>query len=412
MSQDGDVIQNPTSSSALIEGSGNDPQTGEPVSSSFDPGNPPPANPPPGDWFAQLSNFSAGMADAVSGGLTKRARTAMGYNDAVNTNSRAYGVGQVAGQVVGAAVQNLTPCRFVGLARNGVRALHAVQGTANLMDAGDAFQSGNILSGMDSLMAARGSFGNMLKSCFAAGTPIRTPDGSKMIENLQIGDLILSRDEFDATGPVSARMVEEVFVNVSLVWHVHIGGQVIRTTAEHPFYAHEKGWVNANQLADGDWLLTENGHWLVVEDLLDTGEFETVYNCRIADNHTYFVGTAEWGFAVWAHNACAKPITGRPAHGSPPHNNRMISEAQNPKVPPGVTVVEVRTNQALMNPGNPNGKARSPLKPDVQVLGSDGKVYITEVNRTGGKGYHRPRENDLQNALGKDFGGYTGINIP
>ena len=38
-------------------------------------------------------------------------------------------------------------------------------------------------------------------------------------------------------------------------------------------------------------------------DLLDTGEYETVYNVRVADYHTYFVGAADWGFAVWAHNA-------------------------------------------------------------------------------------------------------------
>jgi intein/homing endonuclease len=101
-------------------------------------------------------------------------------------------------------------------------------------------------------------------------------------------------------------MVEEVFVTESLVWHLHIGGQVIRTTAEHPFYAHEKGWVNANQLAVGDWLLAENGHWLILDDLLDTGEYEAVYNCRVADHHTYFVGTEEWGFSVWAHNACSR----------------------------------------------------------------------------------------------------------
>jgi hypothetical protein len=64
--------------------------------------------------------------------------------------------------------------------------------------------------------------------------------------------------------------------------------------------------VNANQLAVGDWLLAENGHWLILDDLLDTGEYETVYNCRVADHHTYFVGTEEWGFAVWAHNACSR----------------------------------------------------------------------------------------------------------
>jgi hypothetical protein len=50
-------------------------------------------------------------------------------------------------------------------------------------------------------------------------------------------------------------------------------------------------------------LLGEDGRWLVVEDLLDTGVWELVYNLRITDWHTYFVGTQDWGFAVWAHNS-------------------------------------------------------------------------------------------------------------
>ena len=35
----------------------------------------------------------------------------------------------------------------------------------------------------------------------------------------------------------------------------------------------------------------------------DSGEVTTVYNLRVAEYHTYFVGTSEWGFSVWAHNA-------------------------------------------------------------------------------------------------------------
>ena len=52
-----------------------------------------------------------------------------------------------------------------------------------------------------------------------------------------------------------------------------------------------------------------------VEDLLDTGEYETVYNLRVADHHTYFVGMREWGFSAWAHNVCdmSKPLDGRPS---------------------------------------------------------------------------------------------------
>ena len=42
--------------------------------------------------------------------------------------------------------------------------------------------------------------------------------------------------------------------------------------------------------------------WVAVEPVEDTGDHETVYNVRVAEWHTYFVGTQEWGFALWAHN--------------------------------------------------------------------------------------------------------------
>ncbi|MFT3920945.1 MAG: Hint domain-containing protein [Myxococcales bacterium] len=35
-------------------------------------------------------------------------------------------------------------------------------------------------------------------ACFAAGTPILTPEGSKAIEEIKVGDLVLSRDELEA----------------------------------------------------------------------------------------------------------------------------------------------------------------------------------------------------------------------
>jgi hypothetical protein len=41
-----------------------------------------------------------------------------------------------------------------------------------------------------------------------------------------------------------------------------------------------------------------------VSEVVDTGALETVYNLRVADFHTYFVGCDEWGFSVWAHNIC------------------------------------------------------------------------------------------------------------
>lgn len=146
-----------------------------------------------------------------------------------------------------------------------------------------------------------------LAACFAAGTPLLTPYGSQPVESFKPGDLLLSRDEGTPEGPVEIKAVEEVFVRTGRVLNLHIGGQVIRTTPEHPFWVRGKGWVEAGGLVAGDALVGYDGQWVTVEEVYDTGEYETVYNLRVADFHTYFVGCDQWGFSVWAHNAdCAR----------------------------------------------------------------------------------------------------------
>jgi hypothetical protein len=136
---------------------------------------------------------------------------------------------------------------------------------------------------------------------------LRTPTGSKFIEEFAVGDLVLSRDEHDPLGLVVAQRVEEVFVREGLIWELRLGGQVIRTTAEHPFYHETRGWLACHHLQVGDRLLCEDGSFIVLEGIRDTGDWETVYNLRIANFHTYFVGCDEWNFSVWAHNAGCGP---------------------------------------------------------------------------------------------------------
>jgi hypothetical protein len=54
----------------------------------------------------------------------------------------------------------------------------------------------------------------------------------------------------------------------------------------------------------GDALLSYDGQRPVAGQGYDTGHYETVYNIRVQDCHTYFVGDEDWGFSVWAHNTC------------------------------------------------------------------------------------------------------------
>jgi hypothetical protein len=49
-----------------------------------------------------------------------------------------------------------------------------------------------------------------------------------------------------------------------------------------------------------------------VEAVTDAGEITTVYNVRVEEYHTYFVGGEDWSFSVWSHNAsCDSRLLGR-----------------------------------------------------------------------------------------------------
>ncbi len=145
--------------------------------------------------------------------------------------------------------------------------------------------------------------------CFTAGTPLLTPEGERRIEEFRPGDLILSRSEHDANGPVEAKRVRNVFLRTALVMELHAGGRVIRVTPQHPVYKAGHGWAAAGRLRPGDWLVSHEGRAVLVERVTEAREGATVYNLEVEDFHTYFVGTSAWGFSVWAHNAADYTIT-------------------------------------------------------------------------------------------------------
>ena len=148
----------------------------------------------------------------------------------------------------------------------------------------------------------------LLAAFFCAGTLLRTPGGLQAIEMFEPGQLVLSRDEHDTGRANDYKVVEEVFERLGRVWHLTAGGRLIRTTGEHPFQEVTKGWVACQELTEGDRLVCEDGSIVVVEEVVDTGEVEVVYNLRVADWHTYFVGGEDWGFAVWRHNVSCQEL--------------------------------------------------------------------------------------------------------
>lgn len=184
---------------------------------------------------------------------------------------------------------------------------------------------------------ARGFMTRALRACFTAGTPLVVDfeGNSRPIEEIQVGDHVLARDEFDANGPLELRQVEELFTRVSPVIEIVVRGKSIGTTVEHPFYVPAKNaFIPAGELQIGDELVGHDGQLLTVEALRSTGDVVTVYNMRVADFHTYFVGGAAWGFDVWVHNAVCSTLKG----------SRLI--ANNPQVKQLADVVTDATTQA------------------------------------------------------------------
>jgi hypothetical protein len=146
------------------------------------------------------------------------------------------------------------------------------------------------------------------KACFAAGTPIVTPEQSRKVETLARGVGLSSRPEDDPKAPVGVSTVDAVFVLTAQIWELHIGGRVIETTAEHPFYLvaqtpeEPSGWTPVNRLREGDLLLGHNACATPVERVVQTDRSATVYNVRVEPDHTFFVGGDDWGFSLWVHN--------------------------------------------------------------------------------------------------------------
>ncbi|GIV97687.1 MAG: hypothetical protein KatS3mg057_2344 [Herpetosiphonaceae bacterium] len=93
---------------------------------------------------------------------------------------------------------------------------------------------------------------------FSADTRVVTGDGPVPIAEVEEGDLVLAYNE--ATGETGYYTVTAVMVHADpVVVELTIDGELIATTPEHPFYALERGWVEAGELRAGDEVRRADG---------------------------------------------------------------------------------------------------------------------------------------------------------
>jgi RHS repeat-associated protein len=147
-------------------------------------------------------------------------------------------------------------------------------------------------------------------NCFTAGTKVLTDEGEKNIEDIEVGDRVLAKDENDPDGELAYKEVTNLYRNQrDDIIKLHVGEQVIETTDNHPFWVEGKGWVFADELQVGDKLQKADGNNLTIDkvEFVKLDEPVTVYNFTVADYHTYYVTD----IGIWVHNTnCYIDLTG------------------------------------------------------------------------------------------------------
>jgi len=133
---------------------------------------------------------------------------------------------------------------------------------------------------------------------FSADTTVVTPYGNTRISDLVIGDTVLAFDE--ETGDFVEQEVTATWYHLDDVVELVIDGELVRTTADHPFYTAYETWVEAGDLEVGDHILSAAGDYGRVTSVRTTSEREMMYNLTVSEDHTYVVGSGQWV----VHNVC------------------------------------------------------------------------------------------------------------
>lgn len=147
---------------------------------------------------------------------------------------------------------------------------------------------------------------------FPEGTLVHAKDSLKPIEEIQVGDWVLSHPQ-DEEPPTRFRLSEEYvykrvvrtffqedeeICEVILMDFGKNSEESVKTSLGHPFYVGDVGWVSAEELNFRCKLYsTNNANLAVGGKARCNGERAKVFNLEVEDFHTYYVGE----LGVWVH---------------------------------------------------------------------------------------------------------------
>ena len=129
---------------------------------------------------------------------------------------------------------------------------------------------------------------NQMPGCFVAGTKVLTPGGEVAIEQLRVGDEVVTTDP-ESKAESTQRITGVVKHENIPVYVVGTPQGEVKTTGDHPFWVKGRGWVRAENLHLGNELFQPNNTSVHITSVGYNGEVTTVYNITTAKNHDFYV---------------------------------------------------------------------------------------------------------------------------
>lgn len=138
--------------------------------------------------------------------------------------------------------------------------------------------------------------------CFLAGTKVLTQKGYTDIDKINIGDLVLSYNEFTKENEYKRVTTTFKHSNVEdVIYSMIINSNLVEASSQHRFYV-KKGdsyeWIAAKELKVGDEVMDSKGNYYPITNITSKAIVENLYNIEVEDNHNYYVTTSE----ILVHN--------------------------------------------------------------------------------------------------------------
>lgn len=149
--------------------------------------------------------------------------------------------------------------------------------------------------------------------CFLAGTKVMTLDGTKDINKVKVGDMVLTYNE--ATKNNEYHKVTHLFaynpneINERLYTLKFDDKTTLKVSSTHRFYIRRNGefnWIAAKNLKNGDVVMYANKKYHRIINIKNQKLKDTVYNISVDNTHNFYVGNQQ----VLVHNVYFNDVVG------------------------------------------------------------------------------------------------------